>query len=181
MRVIFLVGPGGAGKSTVGPVLAASLALPFADLDQEFCARIQHIPDYVDQRGYREYCQANSQLAATVVTERAEGLVLATSSGFLVHDGCDDIVERNAALVRRTGTSVFLLPHHDMEEAVHIVAHRQLQRYPGRDADAELRIARDRCHRYLAAADHVVVADAEPLEVAERVRDALRGAPTPGR
>src|SRR5207237_317566 len=36
---IRLIGPGGAGKTTVGAALAERLAIPFLDLDAEFTAR----------------------------------------------------------------------------------------------------------------------------------------------
>jgi len=43
-----LVGPGGAGKSTIGALLAERLALPFVDLDAWFAARGGDISEYID-------------------------------------------------------------------------------------------------------------------------------------
>ncbi|CAI1622383.1 shikimate kinase [Serratia quinivorans] len=39
---IFLIGPGGAGKSTVGKILSATPGYNLIDLDDEFCERIMN-------------------------------------------------------------------------------------------------------------------------------------------
>jgi shikimate kinase len=49
MRV-HLAGPGGAGKSTVGPLLAALLACEFVDLDRAFEAAHGNIDTFIDRR-----------------------------------------------------------------------------------------------------------------------------------
>lgn len=45
---IHLVGPGGAGKSTVGHALARRLGVAFIDLDEEFKARTGDITTYMN-------------------------------------------------------------------------------------------------------------------------------------
>ena len=167
--MIFLVGPGGAGKSSVGPLLADLLQVTFVDLDTEFCGEVADIPTYIRERGYRAYCEANAVLAESIVNGSSGDLVLATSSGFLVHDGCDDIVERNLALIRRTGTSVYLQPARDLDGAATVLAFRQVRRYPGLDLAAEAMIAHARCGRYETAADCTVLADCDPHEVANLI------------
>jgi len=52
---IHLIGPGGAGKSTVGRVLAERLDVPFHDLDQAFVQRLGDISVYIDRDGYEAY------------------------------------------------------------------------------------------------------------------------------
>jgi shikimate kinase len=42
--VIQLIGPGGAGKSTVGALLARRLGVAFVDLDTEFTKTVGHVP-----------------------------------------------------------------------------------------------------------------------------------------
>jgi shikimate kinase len=59
---IFIVGPGGVGKSTAGKILAAKLGFTFIDLDQVFCERIENIRLYVRRFGYEKYCYTNSTL-----------------------------------------------------------------------------------------------------------------------
>lgn len=50
--MIQLVGPGGAGKTTVGAALAERLCVRFVDLDAEFAARHGNISTYLDAHGY---------------------------------------------------------------------------------------------------------------------------------
>ena len=50
---IHLVGPGGAGKTTVGAFLKDRLNTPFVDLDMVFRERAGDISDYMQRRGYR--------------------------------------------------------------------------------------------------------------------------------
>ena len=51
--MITLVGPGGAGKSTVGALIAERLEMPFVDLDHRFRTEVGDISDYITQFGYR--------------------------------------------------------------------------------------------------------------------------------
>ncbi len=49
---IFLYGPPGSGKTTLGKSLAVTLELPFLDLDEEIQARAeQTIPQIFEQEG----------------------------------------------------------------------------------------------------------------------------------
>ena len=43
MARIFLIGPGGVGKTTAGAELARQLGCAFVDLDQQFMARVGQI------------------------------------------------------------------------------------------------------------------------------------------
>lgn len=53
--MIQLVGPGGAGKTTIGVALAERLGVRFVDLDREFAARHGDISAYLDTHGYEAY------------------------------------------------------------------------------------------------------------------------------
>ncbi|WNZ58495.1 shikimate kinase AroK [Microbulbifer sp. EKSA008] len=76
-RSIFLVGPMGAGKSTIGRLLAAQLQLPFADtdkvLEERTGADIPWIFDVEGEAGFRrreteileELCQGECQVIGT--------------------------------------------------------------------------------------------------------------------
>jgi adenylate kinase family enzyme len=65
--MIQLVGPGGAGKTTVGSALAQKLALRFVDLDAEFTARYGDISVFLDGHGYQAYATRNVGLYSDVV------------------------------------------------------------------------------------------------------------------
>ena len=77
---LFLVGPMGAGKSTIGRRLAAHLALPFIDLDEEIERRngvsVALIFELEGEAGFR---QRETRLIEEL-SER-DGIVLATGGG----------------------------------------------------------------------------------------------------
>lgn len=85
MRNVFLIGPMGAGKSTIGRLLAKELRYPFKDSDREIEARtgadIPWIFDVEGEEGFREREQA---MIAELVTE--EGIVLATGGGVVMRE-----------------------------------------------------------------------------------------------
>ena len=51
-QAIRLVGPGGAGKSSIGALLAERLELDFVDLDRHLAGRIGDISEYIGRHGY---------------------------------------------------------------------------------------------------------------------------------
>lgn len=77
---IFLVGPMGAGKSTIGRYIAAEMKLEFYDTDQELEARtgadIAWIFDVEGEEGFRR----RETAVISELTER-QGIVLATGGG----------------------------------------------------------------------------------------------------
>jgi shikimate kinase len=52
---IRLIGPGGAGKSTIGALLAERLEIAFVDLDQHLAGRVGDISEYIGRYGYDVY------------------------------------------------------------------------------------------------------------------------------
>ncbi|MGB3618678.1 MAG: shikimate kinase [Catalinimonas sp.] len=101
MRHVYLVGLPGSGKSTLGRALAAALERPFVDLDDVIEARAgRAIRDIFATEGEAHFrTLERAALAATAA--RTEPLVVATGGGtpcFL----------DNGALLKNTGTSVFL-------------------------------------------------------------------------
>ncbi|UYM14680.1 shikimate kinase AroK [Endozoicomonas euniceicola] len=77
---IYLVGPMGAGKSTLGRMLAKELGLPFYDSDHEVEARTgANIPWIFDVEGEKGFRQRERQVIRELCEER--GIVLATGGG----------------------------------------------------------------------------------------------------
>jgi len=85
LRNVFLIGPMGAGKSTIGRMLAKELRYPFKDSDREIEARtgadIPWIFDVEGEEGFREREQA---MIAELVQE--QGIVLATGGGVVIRE-----------------------------------------------------------------------------------------------
>ena len=81
---IFLIGPMGSGKSTLGRLLALELKLPFKDSDREIVARagadVPWIFDVEGEEGFR-------RREATVIDEltNLSGVVLATGGGAVLN------------------------------------------------------------------------------------------------
>lgn len=121
---LVLIGPMGAGKSSLGRRLADLWGLPFVDLDHEIETRAgTGIPTIFACEGEAGFRRRECETLAQVLSR--EGSVVATGGGAVLDPG-------NRALMRRHGFVVHL--HIDIEEQ------RQ-------------RLARDRSRPLLAVAD----------------------------
>lgn len=100
MENVILVGPMGAGKSTIGRLLARELRLPFKDSDKEIEQRtgadIPWIFDVEGEQGFREREQA-----AIADLCQEHGLVLATGGGAVLRP-------ENRAALHAGGRVVYL-------------------------------------------------------------------------
>lgn len=83
--VVFLVGPMGAGKSTIGRLLAAELNLPFLDSDRVIEERTgADIPWIFDVEGEQGFRDREAAVLSELSLER--GIVLATGGGIVLRD-----------------------------------------------------------------------------------------------
>ncbi|GEO05089.1 shikimate kinase [Adhaeribacter aerolatus] len=100
-RPIFLVGMPGAGKSTIGRKLAATLEVPFHDLD-DYLEEKEGVPirEIFATRGEVYFRQAEAS-ALRALTEEAPGSVIATGGGAPCFHGSMDFMNRQ-------GTTVYL-------------------------------------------------------------------------
>jgi shikimate kinase len=97
---LFLVGPTGAGKTTIGQRLAAHLGLPFVDLDVEIEARLGvTIASIFANEGEAAFRALES--AHLDEFSRADGVVLATGAGAV-------LAESNRDLLATRGTVLLL-------------------------------------------------------------------------
>ncbi|MEH6563829.1 MAG: shikimate kinase AroK [Halopseudomonas sp.] len=100
MSNVFLVGPMGAGKSTIGRLLAKELKYPFKDSDREIEVRTgADIPWIFDVEGEEGFRQREEAMIAELVRE--EGIVLATGGGVVMRD-------TNRAALAENGLVVYL-------------------------------------------------------------------------
>ena len=97
---IFLVGMMGAGKTTVGRLLAQQLGKTFIDSDEEIQARtgvsITHIFDIEGEAGFR-----NREAGVIQVLAGRDNIVLATGGGAVLS-------EQNRAVLHGNGVVVYL-------------------------------------------------------------------------
>ncbi len=97
---IILVGPMGAGKSTIGRALAAHLNLPFEDSDRVIENRTgADIPWIFDVEGEEGFRRRESAVLQELV--KAQGIVLATGGGIVMSAG-------NRRCLRAGGQVVYL-------------------------------------------------------------------------
>jgi len=95
---IFLVGPMGAGKSTIGRQLAESLSLNFKDSDHEIQRRTGvDIPTIFEFEGEEGFRQRERQVIDEL--SRHEGIVLATGGGAVLRaDNRQDLTSRGVVI-----------------------------------------------------------------------------------
>ncbi|WP_428821530.1 shikimate kinase AroK [Microbulbifer sp. MCCC 1A16149] len=97
---IFLVGPMGAGKSTIGKLLAAQLGLPFADSDKVLEDRTgADIPWIFDVEGEAGFRRRESEVLADLCNGQPQ--VVATGGGIV-------LLPENRALLKAQGFVVYL-------------------------------------------------------------------------
>ena len=148
--MIQLIGPGGAGKSTVGAALATRLGCPFRDLDREFERRRADIDAFIGAHGYDAYARENVAVYLELAPH-LPGTVLALSSGFVVYPASvhPAYVGVTEAIVR-SRTTVVLLPSLDRETCVAETVRRQLGRaICRRDPAREEAVIRERFDQYM--------------------------------
>jgi shikimate kinase len=153
--LIHIVGPGGAGKTTLGSRLAARLNFAFLDLDQHFVARVGDVSDVIAAQGYEGYARGNVETYVDARTALVSPTVMAMSSGFMVYN-----TELHPAYpeIRReidaSPLTVVLLPSFDEGACVAETVRRQRQRPFARSAEREEDVIRERfgAYRRLSAA-----------------------------
>jgi shikimate kinase len=159
VATLWLVGMMGAGKSTVGPLVARRLGRGFVDLDEAVAAAagrsIQAVFATEGEAGFR----------------RREAAVLADAAGLEVVVACGGgivVDPANVALMRRTGRVAWLAaPAEVLEARVGDGAGRPLAGEAGAEVAARLA---SREAAYAAAAHwRVEVAGRTPADVAEEV------------
>ncbi|WP_128253723.1 shikimate kinase [Falsirhodobacter deserti] len=164
-RVIF-VGPGGAGKTTLGKQVAATLGFPFYDLDDMFCDQILNIRSFIGQNGYEAYSHRNGLLLAGFLEQAPSRMVAALSSGVLSKDMAEPLRGCLVTLVRNSGDAFLVLPHPDDERAAEIVARRQVRRGFGLLYEPERQKYLRRLTEYRALGfPELVVSDADRIAI----------------
>jgi shikimate kinase len=149
--MVGLVGPGGAGKSTTGPLLAERLGVSFVDLDQYFSARIGDISEFIEKHGYGEYARENVESYCSLFRHENRLGVMAFSSGFMTYEpNAHPEYSRVRSEVELCANTFALLPSLDREVCVSETVRRQIARPFGRSALREEAVIRARFEVYMA-------------------------------
>jgi len=163
--IVHLIGPGGAGKTTVGALLARRLGFDFVDLDAVFSHRFGDISDCIRDHGYAAYAGQNVEIYRSLLTGQPAPFVVALSSGFMtyptdVHPACGFV---HAAIAQHPATFV-LVPSLDLERCVAETVRRQLRRPFARSAEREEAVIRERFARYVELPARQIETD-RPIDV----------------
>lgn len=169
VRSIFLIGFMGAGKTSVGEVLAKRLGYCFIDLDQRLCERFGiPIPEVFERHGEEVFREAEREELARSAGGRK--LVMATGGGTFRSEANREIISSSG------GVSVFLdLPWEVLDA-------RLARDHTGRpmygDAGHAKRLFDSRLPDYRRATVTVELAGSESAtDAADRVMAALEEAP----
>ncbi|MFT7300901.1 MAG: shikimate kinase [Porticoccus sp.] len=164
---IFLVGPMGAGKTTIGRLLANSLNLEFVDLDAEIEQRCgADIPWIFDVEGEDGFRRREGQLLDEIT--RRKGILLATGGGVV-------LAGNNQELLKQRGYVVYLSASVDqlLERTAHD-RNRPLLQVDNPRAVIE-KLTSDRDPLYRDVADLVVITQRrKPQLVAENIVEEVR-------
>ena len=149
-RNVFLVGPMGAGKTTIGKQLSDILKLEFIDSDQELERRtgapIDWIFDIEGEEGFRE----REQKVIEELTSR-QGIVLATGGGAVL---------RNENRIHLAGRGVVIYLEASIDQQVERTRRDKrrplLQNTNEKPEDTLIKLMEDRDPLYRDIADYVV-------------------------
>jgi shikimate kinase len=164
---IFLIGPMGAGKSTIGRLLAAELHLPFCDTDKAIEDRCgADIPWIFDVEGEDGFRARESSMLAELSEDN--GLVLATGGGII-------LLAENRKMLRSRGFVVYLRASVDQQAARTAKDKNRplLQSGEPREVLEQLMSVRDPL--YTEVADMMIDTDSRsPKDVAKDIAKRLR-------
>lgn len=169
VELVVLVGPMGAGKSTLGKVLASDLGFEFVDSDKEIEARcgadIPWIFDVEGEEGFR-----NREVGVIKELSTRKKTVLATGGGAMTRS-------ENRDYVTRTGFVVYLNTSIDQQfHRTHKDKNRPLLNQPGEDTREVLEnLLAERDPQYREVADLVIDTDGKPVKtIITTILEALR-------
>jgi len=166
---IFLVGPMGAGKTTIGRQLAKQLGLRFVDSDQSIESRTgASIPLIFDIEGEAGFRRREKTAIAELTLE--EGIVLATGGGAVLDPD-------NRSYLRQRGFVVYLTAPLDtlVERTTHDRNRPLLQTDNPRERLESLMTQRDPLYREIAQLV-IDTADAPLRNVLQQIIDAAKKA-----
>lgn len=170
-RRVVLVGPMGAGKTTVGRALASLTGLPFVDSDELFVQVHGPIPEFFAARGEAAFREEEARVLAHVVGRPAP-CVLSCGGGAVLHPG-------TRRVLRGTDSDVVYLAVDDQEALRRVGGGAGRPVLAGDPAGTWRRILAEREPLYREVADLVV--DTTGLTAAEAAWRIVEGAHRPRR
>ncbi|MFZ2152462.1 MAG: shikimate kinase [Microgenomates group bacterium] len=166
---IFMIGPGGVGKSTVGKILAKNLGYQLIDLDEIFWSKKEN--KYLHTNFvYEKYCTDNSKLFYELLNTSENNCVFALSSGFLVYK---DLANLHKKTITKEGISVLLLPSPDIIVSRKIIISRQMNRGLKLENGREGQKVNERFYKYQRTGDIKMYSHDAPEIIAKDIEEKL--------
>jgi len=160
---VVLIGYRGAGKSSVGRILAERLGCRLISTDEEVVRRARlSIPEIVKQSGWDHFRDLESEVCRDLAGQ--DGLVIDTGGGAILRP-------HNVSALKTHGT-LFWLTAEVATITARIGGDNQRPSLTGTKSftDEVEDVLRERKPKYAAAADHVIATDGRsPTEVADLV------------
>jgi len=174
--MISLIGPGGAGKSTIGALVAERLGVPFVDLDRHFAGRVGDISEYIGRHGYDAYARENVEAYCSLFREGIRPEVVALSSGFMTY-ASDTHPEygRVRRELEECAQTFVLLPSLNRELCVAETVRRQVARPFGRSPEREEAVIRARFEIHIAVPTRKIAT----MRPGAAIVDEILAAPSP--
>ena len=173
MRPLFLIGPRGSGKTTIGRILASRLNYGFIDLDQTLVEALQAtVADIVDKEGWEGFRDREAAHLREML-ERIENtpeMVVATGGGVVLRP-------ENRSLLARNG-KVFWLDAPAAQLLARLATNPLSSQRPsltGKDPLTEMmEVLAEREPLYSACAHHKIDAASEPETVCRQIIQLIR-------
>lgn len=158
MENIILIGMPGAGKSTVGVILAKTLGYDFLDSDLSICRRAgTTLQNILDHQGLNYFLDYEEE---TVLRIRPERMVIATG-------GSVPLREKAMEHLKANGKVVYLkVPLPELKKRLSNIKTRGIAFGPGQDLES---LYRDRCPIYEKWADITVSPDPNINDIEDMV------------
>ena len=154
-----IIGMPGAGKSTVGRMIAERTGRKFIDTDAEISAGIGDIASYIREYGEAPFRDIETKVIQEKIKD-VRGAVIATGGGAILRD-------ENVRALRENGVIYYL------DRRLSLIQTDDTRPLSSSRKALEARYA-ERKNRYKAVCDHRILNNAEPEKAAEKIM-ALQG------
>src|SRR3989339_574709 len=172
---IYILGPGAAGKTTVGQIVADKLKYKFIDLDEMYLSTIGDIGDEIKQVGYESYAYKNIELYRKIKEDNQDNLVFILSSGFMTYD---ESIHSNIKSIQddinNHEFSIMLMPSSDKQKCIDVIVKRQMDRkFTSNDYSKHRKVISERFDIYKDLGKYQIFSMDKPEEISKIILDRL--------
>ncbi len=172
--IIYLIGPKGVGKTSIGKILANKLGYRFKDQDILFYKKHGKISDYIINHGWLKFYSMQYKILKEISKEET---VIATGASIFLNKKGDKIDNKKIKQYRKKGIFVLLLPSRFIRKGANICFKRYKKRnkrffgnaLPQHDFKKFLKDYNVRVKEYKGIADIVIYSNSSPDRISDKV------------